>query len=211
MVATAAPPRSRAIVTRWRTCAVDSTVCDRKCTCPHRIHLHPQVHPVQQRSRKLAQIAAFDHRRADAVLRIGGRAWARVGRQDQLESRRVAGHPVATSEANFAVLQRCTQCFQRPDADLSAFVEKQHPAVRPTDRARTRHSGAAADECRNAGTVMRRHEWRPGDQRRIARQQPRYRVNCGDLQRLGVRQRRQQSRKSLRQHRFAHPRRTRST
>lgn len=54
---------------------------------------------------------------------------------------------------------------------------------------------------------MRRHERRPGDQRRVPRQQPGHRVNRGDFQRLALRQRRQQPRKALREHRFAHPRR----
>ena len=39
----------------------------RNCACANRIHLHPQIHPVQQRPGELAQVATFDRRRADAV------------------------------------------------------------------------------------------------------------------------------------------------
>ena len=56
------------------------------------------------------------------------------------------------------------------------------------DRAGPRHPGTAADERCDAGGVVRRHERRPGDQRRVTGQQTRHRMDRRDLQGLGVRQ-----------------------
>ncbi len=175
---------------------------------PRAVHLDAQVDAVQQRAGQLAEIASLGRRGADAVLRIRRRARARVGRQHQLEARRIARHAVAAREPNLAVLQRCSQCLQRADPDLGALVEEQHAAVRTADRARSGHPRAAADQRGDGRRVVRRDERRPGDQRRIARQQARDRVDRRHLQRLSLRQRRQQSRKALRQHRFADTGRT---
>ena len=177
----------------------------REHTHPHRMHLHSQVDAVEQRPGQSAEITPFDRRCADAVLRIGRCARDRVGRQDKLETGGIARHPVAAGKTNLPLFQRCSQCLQCADADLGALVEKQHPAVRPADGAGPGHSGTAADECGDAGAVMRCDERRPGDQRRGVRQQAGHRVNRCDLQRLVVRQWRQEPRKPLRQHRFTYP------
>ncbi len=75
--------------------------------------------------------------------------------------------------------------------------------MRPADRPWASQPRSPADKRRNAGTVVRRHERRPGNQRCVPRQQASHRVDRGHLQRLAARQRRQQPRKTLRQHCFA--------
>ena len=54
---------------------------------------------------------------------MGKLEWAAFqdGGQHQLESGWVTRHPVAAGKTDFPVLQRCSQRFQRTDADLRAF------------------------------------------------------------------------------------------
>ena len=169
---------------------------------PRHVHLDAQVHSIEQRPGQLPEISPLGHRRADAVLRIRGRTRARVGGQHQLEPGRVARDAVTTGEPNLAFLQRSSQCFHRADTDLRTLIEEQHAPVRAADRSRPGQPRASADQRGDARGVVGRHERRPRDQRRVAGQQACHRVNRRHLQRLGLRQWRQQSRKPLGQHRF---------
>ena len=105
--------------------------------------------------------------------------------------------------------RRRSQCLERTVSDLGVLVEKEHAAMCAADRTRSRHARSASDECRHAWTCdAAPRSGGPGDQRGVARQQTGDRMDRGDLERLAVRQLRQQTGKPLRQHRFADTGRT---
>ncbi len=138
-------------------------------TGPDGMHLDLEIDAVHQRARQLAQVAPLGPGVAQTVLRVGGRARARVRRHHQLEPGRIPGHPVAAGEPDLAVLQRGSQRLQHTGTDLGAFVEEQHAAVRPADRTRAGHPGTAAHHRRHRRGVVRGDEGRPGDQRGLGR------------------------------------------
>jgi hypothetical protein len=102
---------------------------------------------------------------------------------------------------HLAGLQRLTQRIQRLRRIFRQFIQKQHAIVRQRHLARL-GPVAAAGQGRHRGRVM----WRP--ERPLARQptsldQPGHRPDHGGLQQLARRQRRQQARQTLGQHRLA--------
>ena len=104
-------------------------------------------------------------------------------------------------QSDLAVLQRCAQGFQCAEPNLGALVEEQ-PRGGPTDRPRP---GQPEPPPTNAATleVMRGDKRRPGDQRGPPGSSPAP-VDGRHLERLGRRRVRQQTGKSLCQHRLTH-------
>ena len=136
MVATAQRQRDESAATRRRTRA-DALARDPVRTRrTHGVHLHPQVDPVEQGTRQLAQVAATLLRRARAVPGICGRTQAQgIGGQRPVGNEPETRPPVTSGDADFAVLQ--AECAA-PRASLtrtSAHAsQKQHPSMRGSPR-----------------------------------------------------------------------------
>ena len=155
---------------------------------------------------------------AHVALDLHGRAFAgvpgiaevaartRVHRRHQHEAggerRRVQG----ARDGDVALLQRLAQHLQTAAMELRQLVEEENAVMGQRDLARRRRT-AAADHAGVADRVMRRAE-RPAFHQRLVRRQPAHRaVDARRLQALGRRQRRQDRRQPLRQHRLAGARR----
>ena len=98
-------------------------------------------------------------------------------------------------------LERLAQRLQDVPPVLGQLVQEQHAVMRERDLARPQAS-AAADDRRRRGAVMRRAE-RPATPFGDRRKRPRERMQHRAFERLGVVERRQQSRQALRQHALA--------
>jgi hypothetical protein len=92
--------------------------------------------------------------------------------------------------------------------ELRRLVEEEHAAVGEAERARPGQAGAAADERRRGGGVVRCLERRPADQAWHRRQGAGDRVHRGHLERGRVVQRRQDRGQPLGQHGLAGTRRS---
>ncbi len=113
---------------------------------------------------------------------------------------------VGAGHHHLAGLQRLAQGIQRLGRELRQLVQEQHPVVRQGHLARL-HLQPAAGQGRHAGGMVRRAE-RAGAGQGALGDQAGHRMHHRGLEQLARRQRRQQARQALGQHRLARARRS---
>src|SRR5205823_12055327 len=163
---------------------------------------------VEERARELVPVGGEPLSGPPA---LGGRiaagaARTQVHRRHELKARRKHGPPLDPGDADHAVFERLTQSLERRTRELRKLVEKEDAAVREArlTGARPRPS---ADDRRRRGRMVGRPERRRGDERSPRRQKARNGVDARDLERLLAGERRQDPRKTAREHRLAGARR----
>ena len=173
-------------------------------------HRHHEVEAVEERPRDLVAVRRDPRGRALA-LEPGVAACAartEVHRRDEAEARGKEGAPADPRDGDDAVLERLTERLQHGPWELGQLVQEEHAPVREADLTRPRHR-AAADHGRRRGAVVRRPERRRGDEARAGRERAGHRVDPRHLERLVVRQRREDRRQAAGEHGLARARRPR--
>jgi hypothetical protein len=143
-------------------------------------------------------------RRARALCRRIASARARtwVHRRDELKpgrKQRLALHPCDRDDA---VLERLPKRLERGPLELGQLVEQQDAVMREA-RLTWARPGAAADDCRGGGAVMRRPERPARDQRPLRWKDARDRVDAHHLERFPRLERRQNRRQASAEHRLS--------
>ena len=170
----------------------------------HPGHGDLQVDTIQQRTGQPPQVATTAVGRADAGGLSG--AGAGVRSKDQREPGRIGGDAAGAGDSDASLLQRLPQPVEDTGRELRGLVKEEHSTVGQAGRTWPRHPRAPSDDRGHAGRVVRVLEGCTGDQRLFA-QPAGDRVDRRDLERFVQRQRRQDARQSLRQHRLPGARR----
>ena len=195
--------RARPAATRSRTGADGSDGPAASSLGPRPWHRDDEVEAVEERTRELVPERREPLRRARALGRRVAAAGtgAEVHRRHELESsreERLALHPCDRDDA---VLERLPKRLERRPLELRQLVEKQDSVMGKARLARTR-PGAAADDRRGRGAVMRRAERAVRDQRPFGRQHAGDRVDAHHLERLARLERRQDRGQAPAEHRL---------
>ena len=167
-------------------------------------HLELDVDPVEERPGDLPHVFLHLRRRALAlaarVSPIAAGAGVEGGDEDELgrEARRRFG----AADRHRAILERLPEDLERPPVELGELVKKEDAVVGEADFARHRH-GAAADEAGFADRMMRSAEGAGGKERLPRREEPERTVDPRRLDRFGRRERREDRRDPLGEHRLA--------
>ena len=175
----------------------------RKLLCTRARHGHDEIEAVEEGQRELGPKGREPLRRALALGRrvAAARTGAQVHRRHELEpsrEERLALHP---RDRDDAVLERLPERLEGRSLELRQLVEQQDAVVREARLARPR-SGAAADDRRGRGAVMRRPEGAVRDQWALRRKHAGDRVDPHHLERLPRLERGQDRRQAPAEHRL---------
>ena len=153
---------------------------------------HAEIDPITEWSREPTPIALDRLWRAATFPR--GIASVPTGtgihRRGEHEAGGKDGGPGGARDPDGAFLEWLSQRVEHVSREFRGLVEEEHAVVRETDLAGPR-AGAAADECHIGGGVMRGPEGWGGQQTRTRGQEPRDRMDGGDLERVVKGERRQ--------------------
>ena len=166
-------------------------------------HRDDEVEPVEEGTRELVPERCKPLRRAGALGRRVSPAGTgtEVHRRHELESsreERLALHPC---DGDDTVLERLSKCLERRPLELGQLVEKQDSMMGKARLARTR-PGAAADDRRGGGAVMRRAERAVCDQGPLGRKDAGNRMDAHHLECFARLERRQDRRQAPAEHRL---------
>ena len=164
-----------------------------------------QIDAIEQRSAHFAQVALDDRAGAAAFARRIGEvsAGARIHGGDQNEVGGKGQRHVGARQRDRGFFQRLAQHLQNVARELGQLIQEQNAVVRQADFARTRRSGAAADQSGVRDGVMRRAKGPAGQQADAARKQPGDAMDLRGLDGFLKRQRRKNAGESFREHGFA--------
>ena len=153
---------------------------------PHRLQLHPEVDPVQQRAGEPARGSGRRASGVQAQSASGGlRAGARIRRQDELDPGRVPGAAAARVSVT-GPLQRLAQRVERAVAELRGLVQEQDAAVGQRQRARPGQARCRRRPARPLTRCGAGPGTAAGGSAAARRQHAGDGVQGGDLQRGGV-------------------------
>ena len=155
-------------------------------------HVDVEVDPVEHRARQPRAVGLGATGRADApadgvAVEAAG---AGVPGTDQQRPRREAGAHHGPRDVDPALLEGLAEGVEGGGREGADLVEEEHPLMGEAHLPGPRQA-AAADEAGGRDRVVGRAERPPRDQRAAGVEQPRHRVDAGDLDRLVQRERRQ--------------------
>jgi len=131
-----------------------------------------------------------------------GRQTSRIERRGECEAGRVGDRPRGAGDGDAPVFHRLAQHLERLAAELGDLVEEEDAVMLKTDFARPRDR-AAADETLRRDRVMRRSERTRGQEAAARREHASDGVNLRRDDRLAQRERWQDRREALGEHRLA--------
>ena len=169
---------------------------------------YDQIEPVEKRRRETSPVTGPGGRAATAGALVDALpAGTGVHGGDEKERRREGHGAAGAAHPDDPLLERLAQCLQRGHRELAELIEEEDAVGGQADLAGPQGPAASTDQGDDGSLVMRRPEGRTLEQRALGHGAAGGRMDAGHRQRLGGRQRWEQSHEALGEHRLARTRR----